>query len=256
MAKESAAAPQQQFDWSKDSAECVEGLKFDLDTTYEFTLDNFTKHEMVKKDGTKVLYKKGDKEGQPVLMYTAHFKELQTTAMFKLDFFVQDRYRVNENAPETEDDFVKFSRKLGYAPILGTKEEPGRFAPADFIHLGIKISANLKYQVPTSTNEKLDEATGQITDLSGNVLRKAYTQIDVDTIVLDGDNATDSQESLPEEISDDVKKELQDLISAAPKCKKFADLMAKINKAGAKDKSKFELIGPAMQLNQNGQLKF
>ena len=51
MAKESAAAPQQQFDWSKDSAECVEGLKFDLDTTYEFTLDNFTKHEMVKKVG-------------------------------------------------------------------------------------------------------------------------------------------------------------------------------------------------------------
>jgi hypothetical protein len=233
----SEAPTQKQFDWSKDSAECVEGLKFDLDTMYEFILDNFSKHNLVKKDGSIVKYKKGDREGQEMLMYTAGFKELQTNVIFKLDFFVQDTYRVNENAPETEDDFVKFSRKLGYAPVLG-----GRFSPSDFIHLGAKIAAKLKEQAQNDA----DKAAG----------KKPYNTIDISTIVLDGEGGADSQQEIPEEIPEEIVKEIQDLINAAPKSKKFSDLAGKINKLGAKDKSKFELLEPAMQLNQSGRLKF
>lgn len=237
MAEDNAPA-QQQFDWSNDSAECVEGLKFDLDTTYDFILDNFTKHDMVRKDGTKVLYKKGDKVGTPVLQYTAHWKETKTNVIFKTDFFANDSYRVNENAPETEDDFVRFSRKLGYNPILG-----GRFNPADFIKIGMSISAKLKAQDQTEEQKKAG--------------KKPYNTIDIDTIVLgEGGSAGDAQQDLPTEVPEETIKELQKLIDAAPKAKKFADLAGKINKLGAKDKSKFDLLEPAMQANQAGKLKF
>ena len=43
---------------------------------------------------------------------------------------------------------------------------------------------------------------------------------------------------------------------AAPKCKKFSELSGKINKLGAKDPKKFKLLEPAMNLNQQGKLKF
>lgn len=233
------APAQTQFDWSQDSAECVEGLKFDLDTRYGFILDNFTKHDMTRKDGSKVLYKKGEKEGQPVLMYTAGFKEVQTKVLFKLDFFVQETYRVNENAPETEDDFVRFSRKLGYNPVLG-----GRFSPADFIKIGMAITAKLKEQDQTEEQKKAN--------------KKAYNTIDVDTIELDegGSVAGAGQQDLPADVPEETIQELQALINTAPKCKKFADLAGKINKLGAKDKSKFDLLEPAMQANQAGRLKF
>jgi hypothetical protein len=232
------APAQQQFDWSKDSGECVEGLKFDLGVPYTFILDNFTKHDLVRKDNTRVLYKKGDREGQPVLMYTAAFKEEQTGVIFKSDFFVQDTYRVNENAPETEDDFVRFSRRLGYNPILG-----GQFSPKDFITIGMRISAKLKAQDLTDDQKKAG--------------KKAYNEIDVDSITLEEGGATGGgQDSLPEQVSDEVVKQLQALINQAPKAKKFADLAAKINKAGAKDKAMFDLLAPAMQANQEGKLKF
>lgn len=233
---------QQQFDWSKDSGECVEGLKFDLDARYGFILDNFTKHDMTRKDGSKVLYKKGEKEGQPVLMYTAAFKEEQTGVVFKSDFFVQDTYRVNENAPETEDDFVRFSRKLGYNPVLGTKEDPGRFSPSDFIKIGLRITAKLKEQSLTDEQKKAN--------------KKAYNEIDVETISLEEGGEAGGQQDLPAEVPEAVVKELQALINAAPKAKKFADLAGKINKLGAKDKAKFDLLEPAMQANAAGKLKF
>lgn len=228
---------QQQFDWSKDSGECVEGIKFDLGVPYNFKLDNFTKHDMVRGDGSRVLYKKGEKAGQPVLMYTAHFKEEQTGAEFKLDFFVQESYRVNENAPETEDDFVRFSRKLGYNPVLG-----GKFSPADFIHLGLEITAELKEQPQTDK----DKAAG----------KKPYSMIDMETISVTGENSTDSQSQVPEDIPEEIITKLQKLIDAAPKSKKFTDLAAKINKAGAKDKSMFDLLEPAMRANDQHLLKF
>lgn len=227
---------QQQFDWSKDSGECVEGIKFDLETDYTFTLSDFTKHNMIRKDGSHVTYKKGPKAGQDVLMYTAAFKEDETNAEFKLNFFVQDTYRVNENAPETEDDFVAFSRKLGYNPVLG-----GKFSPADFIHLGTKITARLKLQDQSEEDKKAG--------------KKAYNEIDVSTITLAGENAIDSQTEV-DDVPEETIAKLQKLIDAAPKCKKFADLAAKINKAGAKDKSMFDLLEPAMHANDKHLLKF
>src|SRR5512138_1906900 len=225
---------QQQFDWTKDSAECVEGIKFDLDNTYSFILDEFTKHDMRRKDGSTVTYKSGEKQGKPVLMYTALWKEEQTKVKFKLDYFVQDQYRVNENAPETEDDFVKLSRKLGYKPILG-----GRFSPNDFIHLGTKISAKLMVQPQSDA----DKAAG----------KKAYNTIDVDSIILEGEVGGDSQQEIPDEIPADVEKEI---VALAKGCKKFSDLAGKINKMGAKDAAKFDLLEPAMKLNQVGKIKF
>lgn len=229
---------QQQFDWAKDSADLVEGLKFDIGVDYAFVLDEFSKHDMRKKGSTTpILYKKGDRAGQPVLMYTATFKEQETSVKFKLDFFVQERYRVNEAAPETEDDFVAFSRKLGYNPVLG-----GHFSPADFIHLGTQITAQLKEQPQTDA----DKAAG----------KKPYNMIDVKTIVLGEDGGSGSSADAPSEISDDVISELQKMIDTAPKCKKFADLAGKINKLAAKDKSKFELLEPAMRANDQHKLKF
>lgn len=234
---EKSGPTQQTFDWSNDSAECVEGLKFDLGVPYAFTLDNFTKHNLVRKNGEVVCYKTGDREGQPIMMYTAHWKMVDVNVTFKLDFFVQDKYRVNENAPETEDEFVKFSRKLGYNPVLN-----GKFSPSDFIHLGMKISAELKEQAQSDS----DKAAG----------KKAYNTIDIDTILLDGESSTDSQQEIKEEITEEVVKEINAIINTAPKCKKFNELTARISKLGAKDKSKFDLLEPAMTLNSQGRLKF
>ena len=226
-------AEQQQFDWSNDAAECVEGLKFDTGVEYQFVLDSFTKHNMVRKDGSTVKYKKGDKEGQDVLQYTFHWKEVQTNTIFKLDYFVQDRYRVNENAPETEDEMVKLSRKLGYNPVLG-----GHYSPSDFVHLGTKITAVLKEQPQSDA----DKAAG----------KKPYTMIDVDSIVLDGEAGVDSQQEIDDGIPADIVAEIQALVNAAPKCKKFSDLAGKINKG----KLAAKLLAPAMTLNQQGKLKF
>lgn len=228
---------QQQFDWSKDSGECVEGVKFDLGVPYEFTLADFQKHNVIRKDGSVVVYSKGRNAGQPMLKYTAFWKEDQTGVEFRTSFFVQDSYRVNENAPETEDDFVRFSRKLGYNPVLG-----GKFAPADFIHLGTKITAELMEREQSEADKKAG--------------KKAYSEINIETITLAGENATDSQADLPEEIPEEIITKLQRLIDAAPKCKKFPELAAKINKAGAKDKSMFELLEPAMRASEQKLLKF
>lgn len=240
---------QQQFDWSNDSQECVEGLKFDHETEYEFTLANFTKHNLVNKEKEIITFKKGDREGQPILMYTFEWKEGQTNVVFKDDYFVQDSYRVNENSPELEDPLVKVSRKLGYNPVLG-----GRFSVGDFVHVGTKIRAKLMYRKPTKSGETLDEARGVIIGAGGKE-SKAFDTIDVSTIVLDGESVPE-QQTIEDEIPPEVVKEIQGLVNAAPKCKKFSDLAAKINKLGAKDAAKFQLLAPAMSLNQQGKLKF
>ena len=228
---------QQTFDWTQDSAECIEGLKFDLETQYDFVLDNFTKHNLTRKDGSRVVYsEKAKKAGQEILMYTFFWKEQQSNIVFKQDFFVQDQYRVNEHAPETEDELVQMSRKLGYNPVLG-----GRFAVGDFVHLGTKIAAKLKLKALTDA----EKAAG----------KKAFNTIDISTIVLDGESASDSQQNLAD-IDADALEELNKLIKEKPACKKFSDLTAKINKLGAKDSEKFKLLEPAMLAKDAGLLNF
>jgi hypothetical protein len=228
---------QQTFDWTQDSAECIEGLKFDLETQYDFVLDNFTKHNLVRKDGSKVVYKDSAKKaGQDVLMYTFAWKELSSKVIFKQDFFVQEQYRVNENAPDTEDEIVSLSRKLGYSPVLG-----GRFALSDFVHLGTKISAKLKVQPQTDA----DKAAG----------KKAYNTLDISTIVVDGESVPDSQQNLEDSVDGNTIEELNKIIKEKPVSKKFSELTAKISKLVAKggDASLFEA---AMVANQKGLLKF
>lgn len=246
-----AEQQQQQFDWSNDSQECVEGLKFDHDTEYTFVLDNFTKHDMHRKNGELITFKKGDKEGEAILMYTFEWKETQTNVKFKDDYFVQDSYRVNENSPELEDALVKTSRKLGYSPVLG-----GRFSVADFVHIGMGIQAKLKYRVPTKAGETLDEARGVIIGADGKET-KAYDTIDVETIALDGETtAADTQQELAA-IDPKIVAELNGMIASVPKCKKFSDLSGKIIKLCAKDQVRLKsLMEPAMQLNGQGKLKF
>jgi len=228
---------QQTFDWTQDSAECIEGLKFDLETQYDFVLDNFTKHNLTRKDGSRVVYpEKSKKAGQEILMYTFFWTEQQSNIVFKQDFFVQDQYRVNERAPETEDELVQMSRKLGYKPVLG-----GRFAVGDFVHLDTKIAAKLKLKALTDA----EKAAG----------KKAFNTIDIATIVLDGESVSDSQQNLAD-IDTDALEELNKLIKEKPACKKFSDLTAKINKLGAKDSEKFKLLEPAMLAKDAGLLKF
>ena len=239
------------YDWSNDSQECVEGLKLDHDTEYEFILEGFSKHDMKTKDGTIITYKKGPSEGEPVLMYTFEWKMIETNIVIKDDYFVKDKYRVNENSPELEDDIVKVSRKLGYNPVLG-----GKFSVADFVQIGMKIKARLKYRAPTKAGERLDEERGVIVTESG-AEKKAFDAIDIDTIVLDGESSGgDSQQEIPEEIPAATIKEVQDLIKAG-KCKKFADLATQINKFVKTNPEKHKaLLSAAMNLNQQGKLKF
>lgn len=220
-------AEQQQFDWQKETAKCVEGLKFDLENEYQFEIvfENVSLHDIVKKneDGTSttVVYKKGEKAGQPIKMYTIPFRELNSNVEFKLEFFHNDSYRVNPANPELEDEIVQLSRKLGYNPVLD-----GNFSIRDFIKPGIAFTAKLK-ELPPSKNGKV------------------YKTIDISTINASESGSTEKQA----ELSEGVVEEVMEMKKG---CKRFADLVSKINKAGKND----ELLDVAMNLKEQGKIKF
>jgi hypothetical protein len=81
---------------------------------------------------------------------------------------------------------------------------------------------------------------------------RTFNNLDQATVRLVGD-APDSQAQIPDMPSSDIIKELQAL---AKGCKRLSDLTAKINKLGAKDPAKFQLLQPAMQLAEQGVIKF
>lgn len=243
-------AVQEQFDWQKETAKCVEGLKFDLDQDYKFEIDfdGVSLHTIAKKlpDNTMetILYKKGDRKGQPIKMYTIPFKETETTVAFKMEFFQNDSYRVNPQNPELEDDIVKLSRKLGYNPVLD-----GDFSVADFVKPGIVITAKLMYQKPTEKGYSIDEKSGMVLNAAGKDVRKAYKTIDINTIVVgEGGSSGETQEAI-EKVDAATQKEVLEL---AKGCKKFAELVTKINKAKLTDK----LLDPSMKMKEQGLLKF
>jgi len=233
---------QEQFDWTQETAKCVEGLKFDLDQDYDFELvyEDVGLHALKNKAGEILTYKKGDRKGQPLKMFAFPFKEVNTNVAFKLEFFQNDSYRVNPENPELEDDIVKFSRKLGYQPVLD-----GNFSPADFIKPGIAITARLCFQKPTKSGEILDEARGLVVDANGKEIRKAYKTIDIDTITLGGESGDDGQEKI-EPVSDADKKAVLDLVKGG---KKVSELTTKINEA-----KKFDLLGVAMRMKESKEL--
>jgi hypothetical protein len=224
---------QEQFDWMEESAKCVEGLKFDLDQRYTFDLifEEVSLHPLKRKDGTVITYQKGERAGQPVRMFTIPFKEIASNVTFKLDFFANENYRVNPENPELEDEIVKFSRKLGYNPVLD-----GNFALKDFITPGIRITAMLKEQELTEDQKKAG--------------KKAYNQINIDTIELDGEGGGEigGQQNI-EDVPEDVQKKVQDAVKAS-KAKKFQELSAYLSKT-----KKFDLIEPALRMKEQGLLK-
>ena len=246
---------QEQFDWMQDSAKCVEGLKFDLNKDYTFDLvfEEISKHTMKRGKGDEaevILYKKGDKKGQPVMMYTVPFKERETGVEFKLDFFANDSYRVNPENPELEDEIVTFSRKLGYQPVVD-----GEFSLKDFLQPGLAIVARLMYQKPTKPGEELDEKTGKIVDSHGKPLRNAYTGINIDTIVKEGESGESADESSGgkqaeiEEISKDDQEKIQQAIKDS-KAKKMGDLTTYLSK-----KKMFKLVEIALRMKDQGLIK-
>jgi len=228
---------QEQFDWMQDSAKCVEGLKFDLDKDYTFDLvfEEISKHPMKRgtgDDAEVIVYKKGEKKGQPVMMYTIPFKERESGVAFKVDFFANDSYRVNPENPELEDAIVKFSRKLGYSPVLD-----GDFSLADFLKPGIAITARLKERELTDDQKKKG--------------KKAYNEIDIDTIVLEGESAGESgstQESI-EEVSKEDQEKVQKYLKES-KAKKLGELTTYLSK-----KKEFKLVEAAIRMKEQGLIK-
>ena len=109
------AGQQQTFDWTKEKSECVEGLKLDTETDYKFTLEDVSLHNLVRKDGSVVCRK----DGSQSLMYTLKWAMAETSIALKMDFFKNEKERVNPEHPENESEFVKLSRKLGYKPVIG-----------------------------------------------------------------------------------------------------------------------------------------
>ena len=219
-------AEQQQFDWQKETAKCVEGLKFDTEQDYNFELqfEAVSLHTMTRKDGTEVVYKKGDKAGLPVKMYTFPFLEMESGIVFKLDYFHNEKYKVNPANPELEDEIVRFSRKLGYNPVL-----EGNFSVGDFIKPGIAFTAKLK-ELPVKEGQK------------------SYKTIDIDTIEMSGASASETQSKITEPSS----AEQTEILALAKGCKKFSELVAKINKTAKKD----EYLDAAMRMKETGKLKF
>jgi hypothetical protein len=211
-------APQQTFDWTKEKSECVEGLKLDPEEEYTFTLDDVSLHNLVRKDGTVVTRK----DGTESRMYSLKWAMADTSITLKMDFFKNEKERVNPEHPENESEFVKLSRKLGYKPVIG-----GAFAPSDFLQLGMTIKAHVK-------------------ELPPNPDGKVYNAINIDTITCDG--TPDTQAQIPDAIPDDIQKEI---LTMAKGCKKQSDLSGKINKA-----KKYNLLQPMMQMVDQGILKF
>jgi hypothetical protein len=236
-------AEQQQFDWQKETAKCVEGLKFDTEQDYKFELvsEEVSLHTIGKE--APVLFKKGPKAGTPVKMYTFPFREVESNVMFKLEFFHNDSYKINPTNPELEDDLVRLSRKVGYNPVLD-----GNFTVADFVKPGLAFTAKLCFQKPTKAGQKVDEARGVVVNAAGEEVGKAYKTIDIDTIVM-SDGSSSGQGTLPEPINADDEKAV---LALAKGCKKFSELVSKINKEKRKD----ELLDVSMRMKEKGTLKF
>lgn len=218
---------QETFNWMDESADVVEGLKFDTDIDYEFRLDLVDPLIVKRKDGSVVLRN----DGTPSKKLALKWVELTSKVGFKMDLWVNDKERVNPANPEIESENVKLSRRLGYSPVLG-----GRFAFPDFLKVGMQIEAKL---IPVESKDK-----------DGKV--RTFNNIDMTTVRLVGSSG-DSQQQIPDAPSSDVVKELQAL---AKGCKKLSDLTGKINKLGAKDPAKFQLLQPAMQMAEQGIIKF
>lgn len=221
---------QETFNWMEESSNVVEGLKFDTDVDYTFALDSVDPSIVKRKDGSVVLRK----DGTPSKKLALKWAERTTKVGFRMDVWVNDNERVNPANPELESDNVKLSRKLGYSPVLG-----GRFAFGDFLKVGMEIEARL---IPVTSKDKEGK-------------ERTFNNIDVSTIRLVGDSgdSRDTQAQIPDAPSPEVVKEL---LALAKGCKKISDLNAKISKLGAKDPSKFQLISVAMQLVEQGIIKF
>ncbi len=216
---------QQQFDWHKESGKCVEGLRLAVGEDIEFELDydNIELKAAMKKqpDGSKIPLT-DKKTGAVRKTWRIPFIEVQSKITKNLDFWANDNYRVNQNAPEVEDDFVKFSRRLGYNPVLG-----GDFVPEDFLKRGTRIICQLKPQNPSDPANK-------------------YTEIDISTIRLADGSGGESQASLP----DDPELVAEVLGLVDDKVKKFSDLVKKINTA----KRTKDLLPVAMKMKSDGTL--
>lgn len=221
------AETQDTFNWMEESADVVEGLKFDTEIDYTFRLDSVEPSIVKRKDGSVVLRN----DGTPSKKLSLKWVELTSKVGFKMDLWVNDRERVNPANPEIESENVKLSRRLGYNPVLG-----GKFAFPDFLKVGMEIEAKL---IPVTSK-----------DAKG--VERTFNNIDMNTVRLVGD-APDEQTQIPAGPSPEVVKEIQAL---AKGCKKISDLTGKINKLAAKDPSKFQLLQPAMQLAEQGVIKF
>jgi hypothetical protein len=218
---------QETFNWMDESADVVEGLKFDTDIDYTFRLDQVDPVIVKRKDGSVVLRN----DGTPSKKLALKWVELTSKVGFKMDLWVNDRERVNPANPEIESENVKLSRRLGYNPILG-----GKFSFPDFLKIGMQIEGRL---IPVTSKDKEGKD-------------RTFNNIDINTVRVVG-SAPDEQSQIPNAPSGEVVKELQAL---AKGCKKLSDLTGKINKLGAKDPSKFQLLQPAMQLAEQGVIKF
>lgn len=245
------AEQQQQFDWMKEVSTCVEGLKLDLETEYHFELaksvpDSVSLHTIGKPGEPPLLFKEGQKAGQPIKMYTILFRETGLNLEFKMDFFHNESYRINPGNPELEDEIVKFSRKVGYNPSLG-----GDFRVSDFIREGLSFTAKLKELAPKGTyfNESgvlLSKKDNTAVDRS---TVKIYKGIDINTIKLDASVKPISNQTGITKPSDEIVKKIQEL---AKTCKKFPELVKKINAEDDAD----VLLDAAMMMKSNGELKF
>jgi hypothetical protein len=214
-------AEQKQFDWLNEKSKCVEGIKLPVgeDRKFELVHEEVSLHNLVRADGTTVT----NKQGVESRMWTIPFRDVEANVKIKLDYFWNEKERVNPANPELESEIVKLSRKLGYEPVVD-----GDFAPSDFLKPGMTIIAQLKEQPPNKNG-------------------RVYNTIDIDTVRLDGAGETEKQDVL-DDVSDETAKEI---LAIGKGCKKFSELTTKINKA-----KKYELLQGAMVLNEKGKLKF
>lgn len=214
---------QDTFDWMNDEAVTAEGIKFDLTERYTFELifDKVSLHSLKRGDGTYVTRK----DGSISKMYTVPFAETQTNVQFKIeDFHNEDKN--GKTVIYKDSTLWKLAEKLGYNPVLG-----GGFKLSDFLKPGLRITAML-------------------VELPPNPKGKVYNTIDVDSILVDTEGgAAEPTEKIPDAV-------IKEVTALAKGCKKISDLTAKINKMGAKDASKFALLQPAMQLVEQGAIKF
>ena len=214
-------AEQKQFDWMNEKSKCVEGIKLPVgeDRKFELVFEEVTLHNLVRKDGTAVL----NKQGEESRMWTIPFRDVEANVKLKLDYFYNEKERINPANPELESEIVKLSRRLGYEPVLD-----GDFSPSDFLKPGMTVVAQLK-------------------ELPPNKDGRIYNTIDIETVRLEDGGEAGGQEAL-DTVSDADEKVVMEIGKG---CKKFSELITKINKA-----KKYDLIQSAMVLNEKEKLKF